>query len=132
MAILRTLLIYEFVGLCICRNTGSRAEPPPVKTNYNCFYIFQNCIIHNFGRILNSPAILFEKSRSHVSSHQKGKLLYQIFCKIYRTSCRYAADGITEGHPKSFYFSFSHPEVANMHKKFSLIKQKKYTEHYTA
>ena len=39
------LLIYEFVGLWIGRN---------------CFYIFQNCIIHSFGRILNSPAILFE------------------------------------------------------------------------
>ena len=34
-------------------------EPPPAKTNYNCFSIFQNCIIHNFGRILNSLAILF-------------------------------------------------------------------------
>ena len=30
----------------------------PAKTNYNCFYIFQNCIIRNFGRILNSLAIL--------------------------------------------------------------------------
>ena len=25
----------------------------------SCFYIFQNCIIRNFGRILNSLAILF-------------------------------------------------------------------------
>ena len=32
---------------------------PPAKTNYDCFYIYQNCIIHNFGRILNSLAILF-------------------------------------------------------------------------
>ena len=48
-------LIYEFVGLCIGKNTGPGAAPQPrccgAKTNYNWFYIFQNCIIYRFGRI---------------------------------------------------------------------------------
>ena len=32
---------------------------PPVRTNLNWFYIFQNRIIYDFGRILNKPAIFF-------------------------------------------------------------------------
>ena len=30
----------------------------PAKTNHNWFYIFKTCIIYDFGRILNSLAIL--------------------------------------------------------------------------
>ena len=53
------VLVYEFVGLCIGRNTGSGgAEPPQPKQIITFLYIFQNCVIHSFGRILNSLAIL--------------------------------------------------------------------------
>ena len=65
-----TALIYEFVVHWICINTGFGARPQPwasgsrgvspAKTSFNWFYIFQNCIIYNFWRNLNSPAILFK------------------------------------------------------------------------
>ena len=41
----------------------------PAKTNYNWFYIFQNCIIYDFGRILNSPAILLNYFRGGLRPH---------------------------------------------------------------
>ena len=65
---LNIVLIYEFVGLCIGRNTGSRRWAPTAKTNYNCFYVFQICIIYDFGRILNSLAILFQVKSKPCSS----------------------------------------------------------------
>ena len=43
-------------GMCVLYHNIKR-----LLNFYNCFYIFQNCIIYNFGRILNRPAILLIK-----------------------------------------------------------------------
>ena len=50
---------------------------PPAKTNYNWFYIFQNCIIHNFGRMLNSLAILFTDAMHRLHPGESRECLYE-------------------------------------------------------
>ena len=52
-------LFMSLMGLRIGRKLGVWGGSAPLaKTNYNLFYIFQNCIFNDFGRILNSRAIL--------------------------------------------------------------------------
>ena len=65
---LNIALIYEFVGLCIGRITGSGVAPQPNGVWVSGFpqlkqiitdFIYFKTIIHDFRYILNSPAIMF-------------------------------------------------------------------------
>ena len=45
-----------------------------VEINYSWFYIFHNCVFYDFGRILNSPAVLFFCDATHRNSIKKTPL----------------------------------------------------------
>ena len=48
----------SLLDFALVESQGLGGLRPPAKTIYNWFCVIQNCIIYDFGRLLNSPAIL--------------------------------------------------------------------------